>query len=138
MTNKYGARTVEADGYKFASRAEHRRYEQLRMMAMAGEIRNLEVHPRFALYVPVFEDCEFAIADQAKAPKEVGLVNGSQATIGRLIGHYTADFSYTRPGAAGLIVEDCKGGRATVTEAYRLRKRMVEALYSITVVEVQA
>jgi len=49
-------------------------------------------------------------------------------------GKYTADFDYLKDGKR--IIEDCKGGDATKTEAYRLRKKIVEALHGITIQEV--
>ncbi len=35
---KYGAIPTTVDGYRFASRAEARRYAELRLMALAGEL----------------------------------------------------------------------------------------------------
>ena len=52
----------------------------------------------------------------------------------RKIGHYTADFSYVENGQ--LVVEDVKGGEATKTEAYKLRKRLMAAVHGINVQEV--
>jgi hypothetical protein len=49
--NKYHAEPVTIDGYRFASKAEGRRYEVLRLREKAGEITNLEVHPAFDLHV---------------------------------------------------------------------------------------
>ena len=49
-------------------------------------------------------------------------------------GRYTADFRYMV--REFVVVEDVKGGAATKTEAYRLRKKIVEALYGITITEV--
>lgn len=137
VTSKYHAQPIEADGIRFASRAEYRRYQELRLLEAAREIRSLEVHPRFALYAPVFEDNEFAII-QEKAPKRVHPDQPSCPAIEaiQLVGHYTADFSYMRPGAAGLIVEDVKSPSTRMKADYRLRKRIVEANYGITVVEV--
>lgn len=115
MPNKYAAVKVEADGYKFDSKAEYRRYEELRMMVLAGEITDLIVHPEYGIYVTVF-----AVKWRHEA---------------KCVGKYTADFSYYR--ADELVVEDVKGGRATRTEAYRLRKRCVEASYGIKITEVE-
>jgi hypothetical protein len=54
---------------------------------------------------------------------------------GQEIGVYTPDFAYQQNGA--LVVEDVKS-KATRTEAYRLRKKLLKALYDIDVVEVFA
>ena len=105
--SKYGAKPVERHGIRFASRAEAHRYDVLLIMMAAGEISQLEVHPRYPL-----------------------IVNGVK------IGHYTADFRYVD--ATGLVIEDVKGGNATRTEAYRLRKRVFEASTGIDVTEIDA
>lgn len=127
MSNKYGAVPKQVDGYKFASGAEARRYEELRLQALAGEITDMTVHPRFPLYAPYIGQFDVDMED----PRDE-LIFGS--LLVRRIGYYTADFAYHRRGAA--VVEDVKGGRATRTEAYRLRKRLVEATYGITITEV--
>ena len=108
--NKFGARRVRIDGHDFASRKEGRHYQMLKAMEAAGEITDLELQPRFPLIV------------QDPQGKSV------------LCGKFTADFRYKQGGK--IVVEDCKGGRATATEAYRLRKRIVEALYQIEVIEI--
>ncbi len=46
---KYNARPTEADGYRFASALESRRYQQLKLLLAAGEISGLTVHPRIEL-----------------------------------------------------------------------------------------
>ncbi|MFA5714417.1 MAG: DUF1064 domain-containing protein [Candidatus Paceibacterota bacterium] len=50
MTNKYHARKVIIDGYTFDSLAEGNRYTELKLLAYAGEISNLEIHPYFVLF----------------------------------------------------------------------------------------
>lgn len=47
--NKYGARPVWVGDMRFASRKEARRYEELRLLACAGEIRNLRCQVVFEL-----------------------------------------------------------------------------------------
>jgi hypothetical protein len=107
--NKYAAQPVEADGYTFASKAEHRRYEQLKLMLLAGEIQDLVLHPKFSLIV-----------------------------YGVKVGRYTADFMYFDMRLARRVVEDVKGGNATRTEAYGLRKKLMKACHGIDVIEVAA
>src|SRR3990167_10926267 len=92
------------DGYRFASQKEKRRYQELRLLDKAGEIKDLEVHPQFPL-----------------------VVNGQQ------IGNYTGDFSYVEISSGKWVVEDVKaynkktGLKPTMTEAYRLRKKLMWA-----------
>lgn len=111
--HKYGAEAQIVDGVRFASRREARRYGELKLLEKAGEIRDLELQPKFPLYVP--------------AHHRVG--------VKVEVGKYTADFRY-REGPNGLLkIEDVKSA-GTRTTAYRLRKRMVEATYGIRITEV--
>lgn len=104
--HKYGVAAPErrtADGILFASRAEMRRYEELRLLERGGEIDHLELQPRFPL-----------------------VVNGVT------VGTYVADFRY-RDGRTGLVcVTDVKGVR---TPLFRLKVKLVKALYGIDVIE---
>jgi hypothetical protein len=51
---------------------------------------------------------------------------------GRHICNYYADFVYTDVKAGKVIVEDCKGMR---TPLYKLKKKLVEAQYGVTILE---
>ena len=104
---KYGAIPTTVDGYRFASRAEARRYAELRLMALAGEIAGLELHPRFQL-----------------------VVNGQS------VGAYVADFAFTDAATGRRVVEDVKGGQATRTAVYRLKRRLMLACHGIEITEV--
>ena len=53
------------------------------------------------------------------------------AVAGRVVGKYIADFRYMDGGR--VVVEDAKGVR---TDVYRLKKKMVEAIYGIKILEV--
>jgi hypothetical protein len=48
---KYGAIRTEVDGVTFASKAEARRYAELKLLERAGEIAQLELQPRYPLVV---------------------------------------------------------------------------------------
>lgn len=104
--NKFGAIKTEVDGIMFASKKEARRYTELKAFESAGAISNLELHPKF-----VFEHNGFRI------------------------GRYTADFQYVDTDTGETVVEDVKGGRATRSEAYGLRKKMMKAFFDIDVKE---
>lgn len=112
-TSKYGAVRTKVDGVTFASKREAKRYGELKMLEKAGEISELELQPVYPLYV--------------RGP--------NMAMI--KVATYRADFRYRLlsdgwPGN-GTVVEDAKGVR---TETYRLKKKMVEAIYGITITEV--
>ena len=107
--SKYGVakksdRTV--DGIVFDSKAEARRYSELRLLEKAGEIRDLELQPEYVLVYPfVYKGKRF---------------RGVK---------YRADFRYwTVPKPTGphifgeLVVEDVKGMR---TPAYTIKKQFL-------------
>lgn len=111
--HKYGAVRTEVDGLKFHSKREAKRYQELRLLEKAGEVKELILQPRFPLLVP-------------------GRGNGGAYERVHL-GDYVADFRY-RLGPRGLLmIEDVKGFK---TPLYKWKKRHVEAQYGITVTEV--
>lgn len=105
MASKYRAVAVTVDGYRFASKKEAARYRVLKAMEAAGDIRRLELQPKYPL-----------------------LVNGAKC------GFYVGDFRYERRAAGGweAVLEDVKGVR---TPVYRLKKKLVKALYGIDILE---
>lgn len=77
---KYRNKPCEADGEKFASKLELERFEQLKLMEAAGEIRSLRAQVPFPL------------------------------TVGdELIGAYVADAVYEVVATGRRVVEDSKG-----------------------------
>lgn len=83
--SKYSNEKTKVDGISFASRAEARRYGELKLLALGGEIRNLEMYPRFTL----------AVNDQK-------------------ICTYVADFRYYDIKRKRVRIEDVKGARTAV------------------------
>ena len=98
MSNKFGAVKVKRDGYTFDSKAEARRYGDLKLMERSGDISGLAVHPRFKIL-------------------EGRTWNGKRYQAA----HYTADFQY-REGNK-IVVEDVKSS-ATKTTAFVLRMKL--------------
>ena len=78
--SKYRAVPTVVDGIRFDSKAEARRYEELKMLEEGGAIRDLALQQRFDL-----------------------TVNGKK------IGTYVADFVYTDNATGQVAVEDVKG-----------------------------
>lgn len=97
------------DGVRFDSDGELRRYRELQLQQVAGEIYGLRAH------LPVYPL----------------LVNGIKASS------YTPDATYyTRDGR--FVVEDCKAkSGVTKTEAYVIRRKLLLALYGLTITEVE-
>ena len=110
--SKFGAIRTTVDGITFASKAEARRYSELKMLEKAGQVRNI----------------------RTQVPYKLNVSNFSIVTIGK----YVADFVYEVPtvGAwGGPIVEDVKGFR---TPLYRWKKKHFEAQYGIQILETGA
>ena len=107
--NKYNAKKVVIDGIKFDSKKEGKRYQELRILQLAGVISQLAMQPGFKFIID---------------GRPVKMMNGHTAK-------YTADFSYVENGET--VYEDVKGMK---TEAYRLRKAITEHIYGIKITEV--
>lgn len=110
--NKYGAQRVTIQGIPFDSKAEAKRYLQLKAMEQAGEISNLEIQVEFPL-VP---------AQNVDGRKEQGV-------------KYVADFRYIRVRDGRSIVEDVKSA-PTKTKEFIIKRKLVLWLHKIAVQEV--
>ena len=149
--SKYGNQKVALDGHTFDSRAEARRYQELHLLLAAGEITDLVVHPRFALYAPLLG--EDILVDQERAPATLRLCwtepghdhcyalrvgywsdEEHDHCVARRVGYWSGDFAYNRKDGSA-VVEDVKQP-ATRTAVYRLKKKMVEATYGLQVTEI--
>jgi hypothetical protein len=49
VSNKYGAKRVEIDGYKFDSKREAERYQELKLLEKTTKLHLIEVHPKFEI-----------------------------------------------------------------------------------------
>lgn len=111
--SKFGAVRTEVDGVTFASKAEARRYSELKLLEKAKRIRDLTLQPRFPLEV----------------------IRAMETVV---IGEYIGDFAYEEwieeTSRFRGVVEDVKGFK---TPLYRWKKKHVEAQYGITVVEIR-
>jgi hypothetical protein len=99
--NKYNAQKQELDGYTFDSRAEARRYQELRVLEQAGEIYGLDVHPSYLVMEGFYYRGERVRAIT-----------------------YVADFSYTERETGRRVVEDVKGVR---TQVYRIKVKLLKS-----------
>lgn len=95
---KYNAVKTLVDGIKFDSRKEAARYQELKILKRAGEIRDLELQPRFLLQ------------DKFKL----------DGVTHRKI-EYVADFKYWDNKEKKWIIEDVKGVR---TQVYLIKKKL--------------
>lgn len=111
--NKFHAKRMQVGDVWFDSKREAGRFVELKYLEKAGEIYDLALQPSFDLHV---------------SPRW----NPSERIK---VGRFTADFQYRDRRDSALHIEDVKS-KPTRTEAYRLRKRMVEAEYGVTISEV--
>src|SRR5216110_230606 len=104
--SKYHNRKTTYQGVRFDSQKEAKRYQELQWMQQAGLIQDLELQPRYDL-----------------------IVNGHK------LGFYRGDFRYKEVATDSVILEDVKSP-ATRTAVYRLKKKLVKALYGVEIIEV--
>lgn len=109
--NKYGAVKTVVDGITFPSKLEARRYGELKILELAGEITDLELQP------------EYELQPRFKFEKR---------TIRPIT--YRADFRYTVVATGEVKVEDTKG---VATEAFNLKKKMMLYVHGIKVILVR-
>lgn len=105
--SKFFNEPCEVNGIRFDSKAEAARYTGLYVAVQMGEIRDLEVHPKFPLVIHG-QDC----------------------------GYYEADFSYIVVATGERVLEDVKSPATRKLSTYRLKIRMIWALYGLKVREV--
>ena len=97
--NKYGAVRTQVDGIWFDSKAEAARYEELKLLQLAGNIVIQKIHPQFPI---VYNSTVICIVE--------------------------LDFQYLENGK--VVYQDVKGKDNDLS---RLKRRLVEAFYSILV-----
>ena len=103
---KYRNIPTVVDGVSFDSRAEARRWGELRILERAGQIAGLTLQPSFAL-----------------------VVNGVKVCT------YRGDFSYVAVNGP-RVVEDVKSPATRANPVYRLKKKLLKACEGIDITEV--
>jgi len=80
--SKMGNVKRKADGITFDSEKEYRRYADLRLMERAGEISDLQVHPKYDLIVnnrkvcSIIPDFEYVVGDEVVTEDVKGRTGG--------------------------------------------------------------
>ena len=103
---------AECKKIRFGSKKEAARYDELMLLWRAGQIHDLKLQPQFTLQ-------ESYITPDGVRVRAI---------------RYIADFSYNT--GSGLVVEDTKGGKATQTDLYKLKKKLMQERLGITVQEI--
>lgn len=120
-TNKYNARRCVIGNEVYDSRKEMRRHQELLLLEKAGVIKNLKRQVKYIL-IP--------------SQREVVIKKG-KARQGKVIERevaYYADFQYEENGQT--VVEDCKGGNATKTDTYVIKRKLLLYVHGIRIREV--
>ncbi len=94
------------NGIEFDSAKEARRYQDLLIWQETGQITKLETHRAFPLVVNGVHVCD-----------------------------YESDFCY-QPNGGSLVVEDAKSKVTRKLPVYRLKKKLMAAVYAIEIQEV--
>ena len=115
MRRKYGNKNVMIDGIKFDSKKESRRYRELKLLERAGEIKDLEIQPKFGLVKGV----KFTGDKRAKPDLR-----------------YFADFAYTDMETGERVVEDVKSVATKENAIYKMKRHMMLAIHGIEVREI--
>lgn len=113
--NKYRNQPTEVDGILFDSKKEAQRWQELKLLERAGEIRDLERQVRF----------ELLPADPPVYPRPL---------------EYVADFTYMEV-IEGMtlwrrVVEDVKSPATRKNPVYRIKKRLLYQTYGLEIKEV--
>lgn len=109
--NKYHNKKVVINGIKFDSKKEYSYYLKLKLMEQAGLIWNLELQKKYIL--------QSSFTFNGKIIREIS---------------YKADFVYEDKD--GLHVIDVKGGNATKTDVYKLKRKLFIKKYGMEIEEV--
>ena len=123
--HKYGNRKVAVDGIAFDSIKEARRYKELKLLLLAGEIVCLRMQVPFELVPAQYEETGevYKKGPRKGQPKKGKCIEQSVV--------YVADFVYWKDGKQ--IVEDTKGMR---THDYIIKRKLMLHVHGIRIKEV--
>lgn len=110
QSKRYGNIKSTYDGIEFGSKKEMARYIELKILKKAGVIDRLEVHPKYEFVINGFKVCT-----------------------------YSADFRYHKAGSIlskDMIVEDVKSPFTRKKDSYRIKIKLMKAVYGIEIKEI--
>ena len=123
--NKYKAVKTTIDGITFDSKREAKRYTELKILEKAGHITHLELQPEYSIDIGGKHICKY------KADFRYFTVRAESNER-----FYNSKGEWQTPTMTGdkegQVVEDSKGFK---TPIYRLKKKLVEALYPGTLIK---
>ncbi len=106
VIRKYRNVPTVVDGVTFSSKAEARRYGELKLLQRAGQIAALELQPKFTLTVNGVKVCK-----------------------------YIGDFAYIEVNGS-RVVEDVKSPATKANRVYQLKKKLLRACEGVEIKEV--
>jgi len=112
---RYGnVQKITEDGIRFDSKREYLRYRDLKLLEKAGEIRHLEVHPKFPITIGGVSI----------------MVSSNQHNKWDRHLTYEADFRYSRrePPWWPVVIEDVKMQSGHRTGIYKLKRALMRAM----------
>ena len=123
--HKYGNRKVSVDGIDFDSIREARRYKELKLLLLSGEIICLRMQVPFEIIPAQYEETGevYTKGPRKGQPKQGKCIEKSCV--------YVADFVYYQNGEQ--IVEDTKGMR---TPEYIIKRKLMLHVHGIRIKEV--
>lgn len=123
--NKYNNKKVTIDGETFDSKKEARRYSELKLLLMAGKIRDLERQVKYVL-IPAQYDIQERYGKRGQRLKDGRVLLEKECA-------YIADFKYIDAESGELIIEDAKGMR---TKDYIIKRKLMLSVYAIRIKEI--
>ena len=126
---KYHNCKCEYDGIIFDSRKEGLRYQELKLLEKAGEIKELELQKVFELIPAQFETVE--TGEFYKIGVKKGLPKTKKVCIEQSV-TYKADFAYKNK-AGETVVEDTKGVK---TIEYIIKRKLMLYILGIKINEI--
>lgn len=121
--SKYHNRKVIIDGIEFDSEKEGKRYNELKVLAKAGEITDLRRQVKYEL-IPA----QHEMGTRIRGNKVQTVWRCAEKAV-----NYYADFVYKDKMTGETVVEDTKGMR---TEVYKIKKKLMLWVHGIKIREV--
>lgn len=122
--SKYHSRKITVNGETFDSQKECRRWQALRLLERAGQIKCLRRQVKFELIPPQYETVERYSNKTGKRLQD------GERQVERGV-YYIADFVYSRPDGA-MVVEDTKGVQ---TPEYIIKRKLMLKVHGIKIFE---
>lgn len=121
----HNIKTKTFDGIEFDSRKEARRWNELKLLERAGEIKDLQRQVKYVLIPAQYETIERYSKDGKRLKDGTRLIERETS--------YVADFVYTDMKTGETVVEDTKGVK---TKDYILKRKMMLYFHHIRIKEI--